>query len=66
VILLGVVVAVEDRFDIVVTRAQLERVYSEGGSSLRKLAQMIEDLQDGRVSRDASSRMARLPEHSGP
>lgn len=41
VILLGVVVAVEDRFGIVVTREQLERACN-GGSSLRKLAHMIE------------------------
>jgi acyl carrier protein len=41
VILLGVVVAVEDRFGIVVTREQLARACN-GGSSLRKLAHMIE------------------------
>ena len=54
VILLGVVVAVEDRFGIVVTRTQLERACT-GGSSLRKLARMIEEQQAGRVNTDASS-----------
>jgi acyl carrier protein len=46
VILLGVVVAVEDRFGIIITRDELARVYGGGGSSLRKLAGMIEDLQE--------------------
>ncbi|HEV7858072.1 MAG TPA: hypothetical protein VGO91_05540 [Pyrinomonadaceae bacterium] len=65
VILLGVVVAVEDRFGIVVTREQMARA-CDGGASLRKLARMIEDQQEGRRKRDASSLKARLPEHSGP
>lgn len=66
VILLGMVVAVEDRFGIVVTREQLARVYSEGGTSLRKLARMIEDLQEKSIKRDATCGLARLPEHPGP
>ena len=40
-ILLGVVVAIEDRYGIRVTREQLGRA-SERGTSLRKLADMIE------------------------
>ncbi|HEX8128965.1 MAG TPA: hypothetical protein VF527_07685 [Pyrinomonadaceae bacterium] len=64
VILLGVVVAVEDRFGIVVTREQLARACG-GGSSLRGLAQMIEAQQEGRLNQDASSWNAPLPEHSG-
>jgi acyl carrier protein len=63
-ILLGVVVAVEDRFGVVVTREQLSRA-CEGGSSLRKLAHMIEAQQSGRANRDASSQTARTPEHTG-
>lgn len=43
-ILLGVVVAVEDRYAIRVTRDALARI-STGGTTLRKLAQMIESLQ---------------------
>jgi hypothetical protein len=64
-ILLGVLVAVEDRFGIVVTREQLARVCN-GGSSLRKLAHMIEDQEQGRMNLDASSRKAHGPEHSSP
>jgi acyl carrier protein len=64
VILLGVVVAVEDRFGIVVTREQLARA-CDGGSSLRKLARMIEDQQEGRMNMDASSREAQEPERHG-
>ncbi|HEY6187838.1 MAG TPA: hypothetical protein VIW80_09180 [Pyrinomonadaceae bacterium] len=66
VILLGVVVAVEDRFGIVVTREQLARVYSDGGSSLRKLARMIEDLQGKSMKREDTRGLAPMPEHSGP
>jgi len=40
-ILLGVVVAIEDRYGIRVTREQLARAY-ETGTSLRHLANMIE------------------------
>ncbi len=43
-ILLGVVVAVEDRYAIRVTRDSLART-STGGTTLRKLALMIESLQ---------------------
>ena len=43
-ILLGVVVAVEDRYAIRVTRDSLARTCT-GGTSLRKLARMIESLQ---------------------
>lgn len=42
-ILLGVVVAVEDRYKIRITREQLARA-SVSGTSLRQLADMIEDL----------------------
>ncbi len=44
-ILLGVVVAIEDRYGIRVTREQLARA-CESGTSLRTLADMIEDIQD--------------------
>jgi acyl carrier protein len=44
VILLGVVVAVEDRYAIRVTRESLTDACS-GGTTLRKLALMIETLQ---------------------
>ena len=44
VILLGVVVAVEDRYAIRVTRDSLTNTCS-GGTTLRKLALMIESLQ---------------------
>jgi hypothetical protein len=40
VILLGVVVAVEDRYQIRITREQLARV---AGTNLRQLADMIEE-----------------------
>jgi acyl carrier protein len=63
VILLGVVVAVEDRFGVRVTREQLTRVCADG-SSLRKLAIMIEDLQDRCTKRGTSSGTTCLPEHS--
>ena len=43
-ILLGVVVAVEDRYSIRVTREALERSCTEG-TTLRTLAQMIQSLQ---------------------
>jgi acyl carrier protein len=44
VILLGVVVAVEDRYSIRVTREALTNSCN-GGTTLRKLAQMIEELK---------------------
>jgi acyl carrier protein len=44
VILLGVVVAVEDRYGIRVTRESLINSCS-GGTTLRKLARMIESLR---------------------
>ena len=43
VILLGVVVAIEDRYSIRVTRDQLEQAY-QSGTTLRTLANMIENL----------------------
>jgi hypothetical protein len=43
IILLGVVVAVEDRYAIRVTRDSLEMI-SKGGTTLRKLALMVESL----------------------
>jgi hypothetical protein len=63
-ILLGVVVAVEDRFGVVVTREQLARA-CDGGSSLRKLAHMVEAQQAGRANPGDSSRTTRPPEHPG-
>jgi acyl carrier protein len=42
-ILLGVVVAIEDRYGIRVTRDQLGRA-CKSGTSLRTLADMVEDL----------------------
>ena len=42
-ILLGVVVAIEDRYRIRITREQLARA-SVSGTSLRQLAEMIEEL----------------------
>jgi hypothetical protein len=47
-ILLGVVVALEDRFGIVVTGGQLASA-CRGGPSLRKLALMIEEQSEGRA-----------------
>ena len=46
-ILLGVVVAVEDRYAIRVTRESIAQTCT-GGTTLRKLAQMIESLQADR------------------
>ena len=46
IILLGVVVAVEDRYSIRVTRDSLERACN-GGTTLRKLASMIQSLTSG-------------------
>ncbi|HKN84627.1 MAG TPA: hypothetical protein VJW17_14360 [Pyrinomonadaceae bacterium] len=43
VILLGVVVAIEDRYSIRVTRDQLEQA-CQSGTTLRTLANMIENL----------------------
>ena len=56
VILLGVVVAVEDRYGIRVTREALTNTCS-GGTTLRKLALMIESLKGdtGAVSSSKSS-----------
>jgi len=42
-ILLGVVVAIEDRYSVRVTREQLARA-CESGTTLRRLADMIENL----------------------
>lgn len=42
-ILLGVVVAIEDRYGVRVTREQLGRA-CESGTTLRRLADMIENL----------------------
>ena len=42
-ILLGVVVAIEDRYGFRVTREQLGRA-CESGTTLRRLAEMIEEL----------------------
>ncbi len=64
-ILLGVLVAVEDRFGIVVTREQLARACG-GGSSLRKLARMIEEQSEAGAGADAHSREARTRGRSGP
>ena len=44
-ILLGVVVAVEDRYGIRITREQLARACANG-TNLRQLATMIEELQN--------------------
>jgi hypothetical protein len=43
-----VVVALEDRFRIIVTREQLARACG-GGSTLRTLALMIEEQSEGRA-----------------
>ena len=45
-ILLGVVVAIEDRYEIRVTRDQLGRA-CQSGTTLRTLADMIENLATG-------------------
>ena len=44
VILLGVVVAVEDRYGVRITREQLSRACARG-TNLRRLADMIEELR---------------------
>jgi len=44
VILLGVVVAVEDRYGVRITREQLARACARG-TNLRRLADMIEELR---------------------
>lgn len=44
VIALGVIVAVEDRFDIVVTRPAIQTAFT-GGATLEKLAVMIQRLR---------------------
>ena len=54
VILLGVVVAVEDHYRIRVTRESLTNTCS-GGTTLRKLALMIETLQTAHEAGAASS-----------
>lgn len=64
VILLGVVVAVEDRFGIMVTREQLARVFA-GGPTLRKLAGMIDELRQRDANCVAPAAKALLPETSG-
>jgi hypothetical protein len=46
-ILLGVVVAIEDRYQVRVTRAALDEV-GAGGVTLRKLAQLVAALPSGR------------------
>lgn len=45
VIALGVIVAVEDRFGIVITRPALQAAFA-GGPTLEKLADMIERLRE--------------------
>jgi len=49
VILLGVVVAVEDHYAIHITRESLTSTCT-GGTTLHKLALMIETLQQGKVN----------------
>jgi len=49
VILLGVVVAVEDHYAIHITRESLMNVCN-GGTTLRKLALMVQSLQLGKVN----------------
>jgi acyl carrier protein len=49
-ILLGVVVAIEDRYGIRVTRAQLARA-CQSGTTLRRLADMIEELTTDNTDR---------------
>lgn len=44
VIALGVIVAVEDRFDIVVTRPAIQAAFA-GGATLEKLAVMVQRLR---------------------
>ena len=51
VIALGMIVAVEDRFGIVVTRSALQTAFS-GGATLKKLAVMIEQLRAERRRED--------------
>jgi len=48
VILLGVVVAVEDRYGVRITREQLARACASG-TNLRHLANMVEELRGGVV-----------------
>jgi len=57
VIALGVIVAVEDRFGIVVTRSALQAAFA-GGATLQKLADMIQRLRGDAESSvgDARSR----------
>ena len=49
-ILLGVVVAIEDRYGIRVTREQLARA-CQSGTTLRRLADMIEELNTDNMDR---------------
>jgi len=49
-ILLGVVVAIEDRYGIRVTREQLARA-CESGTTLRRLTDMIEELNTDNTDR---------------
>lgn len=51
VIALGVIVAVEDRFGIVVTRPALQTAFA-GGATLEKLAVMIDQLRGERRRED--------------
>ena len=44
IIILGTIIAVEDRFNIKVTRDELKRAFN-GGVTLKKLAAMISDLK---------------------
>ena len=52
VILLGVVVAVEDRFNVTITRDVMARACADG-VTLRKLAIMIRDLEESRFGRES-------------
>jgi acyl carrier protein len=58
-ILLGVVVAVEDRFRVTVTRQHIARAFA-GGSTLSKLAALVGELQ-GRCQNPEATDAAALP-----
>lgn len=45
VIVLGTVIAVEDRYGITVRRADLQRALAGGGITLARLAAMVEELK---------------------
>lgn len=53
-ILLGVVVAVEDRFKVSVTRRHLARAF-DGGSTLSKLAALVGELQSCRRTDESAA-----------